>query len=111
MGDFDAKQYGERRLTATPGLKGVGFTSLGKQYNRWLYRTRKHVFIRQVRGLGLDLSAQRVLDIGSGTGFYLDLWRGLGVKELTGSDLRDDDLPKGRLSGGLSGTFPRPVLL
>lgn len=89
MSDFDPKQYWEQRLAETPGLQGVGYASLGKQYNRWLYRTRKHVFLRQLRGMGLDLAALRVLDIGSGTGFYLDLWRQLGVKELVGSDLTE----------------------
>jgi SAM-dependent methyltransferase len=44
------------------------------------------VFNRTVKPL-LDRREPRVLDIGSGTGFYVERWRELGVRTITGSDI------------------------
>ncbi len=86
---FDAKQYWEERLGTNPSLREVGYSMLGSRYNSWLYRLRKAVLRRRIAALNLDLSRTSVLDIGSGTGFYIKLWRELGVKTVSGSDLTD----------------------
>lgn len=87
MSDFDPKAYWENRLSRdfTPG--GVGYLGLGRNYNRWLYRVRRRVFLRMMRQVDMTWSACRVLDVGSGTGFYVALWRELGAQSVTGSDL------------------------
>jgi SAM-dependent methyltransferase len=84
---FEPAAYWEERLRKHPGITGVGYTSLGKYFNQWQYRVRKHVFRRLIRSLHADWQNAAVLDVGSGTGFYVDLWKDLGVKSLTGSDL------------------------
>src|SRR5215831_1703925 len=84
---FDSREYWESRLSNKWGLHGVGHISYGRPYNEWLYRVRKRVFLRHVNRLSLDLSQANVLDVGSGTGFWLDIWRSLGVNSLVGSDL------------------------
>jgi SAM-dependent methyltransferase len=84
---FDAREYWESRLASKWGLHGVGHISYGKPYNEWLYRVRKQVFLRQVNRLSINLSEANVLDVGSGTGFWLDVWRSFGVKNVVGSDL------------------------
>jgi 2-polyprenyl-3-methyl-5-hydroxy-6-metoxy-1,4-benzoquinol methylase len=82
---FDALRYWEQRLTEHYSLNGVGTIGLGESYLRWMYRVRRVVFERTVTEfLRADL---RVLDVGSGTGFYVDSWRRLGVMNLVGSDL------------------------
>ena len=86
---FDPRAYWEQRLSAEYSLQGVGYAALGLSYNRWLYRIRKRVFRRIVRPLVRDAAAARVLDVGSGTGFYVDQWRGLGVKQIVGLDITD----------------------
>jgi 2-polyprenyl-3-methyl-5-hydroxy-6-metoxy-1,4-benzoquinol methylase len=42
-----------------------------------------------VRRLLDDRAAMRVLDVGSGTGFYVDQWRDLGIKQVVGLDLTE----------------------
>ena len=86
---FDARGYWEQRLASQYTLGGVGYLGLGEGFNAWAYRVRRHVFLREVRALLPDPGAARVLDIGSGTGFYLDRWHELGVGRVTGSDLTD----------------------
>ncbi len=87
MSEFDSREYWEQRLRVNAGLDGVGYLALGQGFNRWLYKIRRHVFLRQVRALNLPFPSMNVLDVGSGTGFYVNLWCELGVRNITGSDL------------------------
>lgn len=84
---FDVRQYWERRLGEQYSLAGVGYLRLGRQYNAWMYRIRARVFSRLIRELGAPVGGQEVLDIGSGTGFYVEQWRQLGVSRVTGLDI------------------------
>ncbi|MGH2840623.1 MAG: class I SAM-dependent methyltransferase [Solirubrobacteraceae bacterium] len=89
MTALDTKQYWEDRLTREYSLGGVGWIGLGRAFNRWMYAVRGRVFARVVRA-HVPLSPQaRVLDVGSGTGFYLEAWRRLGVAAPEGSDLTE----------------------
>jgi SAM-dependent methyltransferase len=87
MHDFDAASYWEDRLRGNVSVEKVGFLGLGKNYNTWLYRVRSAVFRRTVGALNLDLPNSSVLDIGSGTGFYIRQWERFGAKEIVGLDI------------------------
>ena len=83
-----SKDYWEHRLKSNYGLHGTGFIGRGRHYNNWMYKVRKTVFLSRMKThLQIDFSKCSVLDIGSGTGFYIDLWKRLGVKKITGSDI------------------------
>jgi SAM-dependent methyltransferase len=84
---FDAAAYWENRLSGEFELGDVGFLGLGEAWNQWAYAVRRRIFRRHVRRLRRDWSAARVLDVGSGTGFYVENWLELGVRELTASDI------------------------
>jgi len=84
--NLDPQHYWERRLANDFTLASTGYQGLGHGFNRWSYRVQRHVFSRTVTSL-LDGGNDRVLDIGSGTGFYVDLWRKLGARAITGSDI------------------------
>lgn len=83
----DRQQYWERRLRDHAGLAGVGYLGKGRRYNQWMYRVKGAVLARAVHALGLDLGAMNVLDIGSGTGFFVDKWQQLGAKTVVGTDI------------------------
>lgn len=89
MSGFNPRGYWETRLAQNPGLAGVGFIGLGRYYNQWLYRVRRYVLTRQVRALPLDLQTATILDVGSGTGFYVDAWKRLGAPRVIGCDITD----------------------
>jgi SAM-dependent methyltransferase len=80
-------EYWEDRLAKQFELEGVGFLGLGRQYNAWLYRVRSCVFRQAVKTYQTDLHHASVLDVGAGTGFYVDKWKALGVRSLVGIDL------------------------
>jgi SAM-dependent methyltransferase len=86
---LDATRYWEDRHASEESLDTVGWTGLGRGFNGRMYEVRRHVFRRVVSArvaLGGD---PRVLDIGSGTGFYLDIWREHGVRRVEGSDVSE----------------------
>jgi len=89
MTDFDPRNYWEQTLGANFDVRGVGYGSLGLQYNIWLYRLRKVIFRRLLRVARIDAKSARVLDVGCGTGFYIDRWQQAGVRALTGLDLTE----------------------
>ena len=87
---FDNKRYWEDRLREHYSLAGVGYLRLGRRYNEWMYRVRGQVFDRVIAGLGVgDWGlGKKVLDVGAGTGFYVDRWLRLGAT-VTGLDLTE----------------------
>lgn len=89
MSDFDPAAYWERRLRRHAGLDGVGYIGLGGPYNNWLYRVRRRVFRRLMRGIDANLAAAEILDIGCGTGFYVERWKEQGATRITGIDLTE----------------------
>lgn len=89
MATFNAESYWHNRLSRTPGLEGVGFVGLGRFYNDWLYVVQRRVFLRQVKTLRLNWAKTNVLDVGSGTGFYIRLWKSVGVRSITATDITE----------------------
>ena len=64
------KEYWESRLSKDYSLGGVGYFAIGKEYNYWIYRMRKRQFNKLLKRFRIPSSAS-CLDIGSGTGFYI----------------------------------------
>ncbi len=90
---FDNRRYWESRLREHYSLAGVGYLRLGRRFNEWMYRVRGEVFDRVVQAAGSRQQAagwrgSKVLDVGAGTGFYVDRWLRLGA-EVTGLDLTE----------------------
>jgi 2-polyprenyl-3-methyl-5-hydroxy-6-metoxy-1,4-benzoquinol methylase len=79
--------YWEERLRRNWSLGGVGYLGYGAPYNKWLYAVRKRVVRRCISELPVNMSSANVLDIGSGTGFWLEVWRDLGARSITGTDI------------------------
>ena len=95
----EIRDFWEHRLEGDWTESGVGYRALGRPFNTWMYRVREEVFLREVGRLGPR--GARVLDAGSGTGFYVDLWERLGAGEITGCDMTDAAVER------LRGRFPR----
>jgi SAM-dependent methyltransferase len=89
MSQFDPADYWENRLDADFALRSVGRINWGPYFNWWAYRIRRMVFTRLVRSLGIDFQSVDALDVGTGTGFYIDCWRQQGVRSVTGADITD----------------------
>lgn len=86
MATFDAEQYWESRLQKHYDLVGVGDISLSPTYNKWSYKVTRKILLRLCKKHSAGKANKQVLDIGSGTGFVVDVWKELG-KEVTGIDI------------------------
>lgn len=83
------RKFWEQRLAEDWTASGVGYRALGRPFNRWMYRVRREVFLREAGALDFDPGTARVLDVGSGTGRYVHHWQELGVEDVTGCDLTE----------------------
>jgi SAM-dependent methyltransferase len=86
--DADLRLFWEQRLGTDWTESGVGYHALGRAFNAWMYRVRRAVFAREVARLDIGPSSS-VLDVGSGTGFYVQCWQDAGVGEIVGCDLAE----------------------
>ncbi|WP_028650086.1 bifunctional 2-polyprenyl-6-hydroxyphenol methylase/3-demethylubiquinol 3-O-methyltransferase UbiG [Nocardiopsis sp. CNT312] len=94
----ELRDFWERRLEGDWTESGVGYRALGRPFNRWMYRVREEVFLREAARLAPR--GHSVLDVGSGTGFYIRLWERLGAGDITGCDMTDAAVAR------LRGRFP-----
>jgi SAM-dependent methyltransferase len=86
---FDTKDYWEKRFASSTDLSTVGYAGLGKPFNQWMYRLRRRVFLRTVTPLAADVDLNTVLDVGSGSGFYIDRWHELRAGDIRACDITD----------------------
>jgi len=74
---YEAATYWEDRLSSDYSLTGVGHKSFSTYYNRWLYKRKRKTIEVALRGFGLK--GKNVLDIGSGTGFFVKWYLAQGA--------------------------------
>lgn len=87
MTTFNPQAYWENRLQKSFNLHGVGDIGLGVNYNNALYAVRKFAFHKLMKRLKINFTDKKVMDIGSGTGFYIERWKELNVKSIHGTDI------------------------
>ena len=87
--NFDPKQYWEERLKKHCDLEGVGCIGRSATLNQFLYRAKTRAMNRALSRLPLALASSnlRMLDIGAGTGFWIDYFLTKGVNSITGIDI------------------------
>jgi 2-polyprenyl-3-methyl-5-hydroxy-6-metoxy-1,4-benzoquinol methylase len=87
--NFAPKQYWEERLKKHCDLEGVGCEGRSVTLNQFLYRAKTRTMNRALNKLHLALSSSnlRMLDIGTGTGFWIDYFLPKGIKSITAVDI------------------------
>src|SRR3989338_5651039 len=85
--NFDPKTYWENRLSGEFSIVGIGYNTLGMAFNKWLVRACEDNFIKIKEDFNLDLSNNSILDIGCGTGVYINLYLKNGASDVTGLDI------------------------
>ncbi len=86
MSTYEPGGYWENLLGSTFDESGVGYPELARSLNVAMYRTLESAVAYALEAAGVQ-SPQRVLDVGSGTGVWIDFWRRRGATEITGVDL------------------------
>jgi SAM-dependent methyltransferase len=97
---YDPASFWEGRLRTEFDLTGVGYRRIGKPFNKALYRQREIVLGRVIKRTGIDPRGVRIVELGPGTGFYVELWRRWGAAGLVGLDITEVATER------LAATFP-----
>ena len=100
MKTYNPEKYWDGRFRKGFNLEAVGFDSFGKSFNRQQYRMKRKVLEKIVTSHIKCLGNRHVLDIGCGTGFYVDAWKEWGIKNLVGIDIASQGIKR------LSKRFP-----
>lgn len=74
---YEPRQYWNRRLAESFNLRGVGNIGFSEGYNKWLYRRKERCIEASLRDV--TITDRRVLDIGCGTGFFVQWYRERGA--------------------------------
>ena len=87
---YDAERYwGDRFRARGRALRAAGDEGLSEGENQREYARAAEVFLRACESAELHLPKARVLEIGSGTGFYTHVLREQGVQDYTAIDVTD----------------------
>ncbi len=80
-------EFWDGRLRHHFDMIGVGYSRLGKPFNLALYRQRLVVLGRTLGRFKIRPAGADVVELGPGTGFYIDEWKRLGIGSLLGLDI------------------------
>jgi SAM-dependent methyltransferase len=87
MASYEPGEFWEGVLSSRGGLTGVGHGGYGPRYNRHLYAVKERAVRSALAKNGIDLRGKRVLDVGSGVGYFTNVARQLGRGSYTGFDI------------------------
>ncbi len=89
---FNMQDYWAHRLENDFSLSSIGYKGLGIKYNIWLYRKRAKVLNNVIKDY-LNISENtRIIELGVGSGFYINLWQKKGVKKFIGVDITEQSV-------------------
>jgi 2-polyprenyl-3-methyl-5-hydroxy-6-metoxy-1,4-benzoquinol methylase len=85
--NFNNKEYWENRLHSNLTLQGTGHRGFDLEYNRWMYKAQRECMDEILQKHNIDVAGKNVLDIGSGSGFYVEYFLDHGASSITGVDI------------------------
>lgn len=85
--NYKPKDYWERRLEGQPDLRGVGCIGFNENYNNYLYSLKISALENVLNKYPIIIKGKSILDVGCGTGFFVDYYNKKGAKKITGVDI------------------------
>jgi SAM-dependent methyltransferase len=85
--EYVPKEYWDNRLKQRWNLTGVGYGGYSARYNKWLYRFQEHSLARALDHAGVEVEGRRVLDIGSGIGYWVRWYYSQRAASVTSVDI------------------------
>lgn len=86
---LDTQRFWEDRLRTNPNLRGTGHRAFDLNYNQWLYQAQWDSLDLLFGKHQVKLQGRSVLDVGSGTGFYLGYYIEHGAEPIYGLDITE----------------------
>ncbi|MBU0711646.1 MAG: methyltransferase domain-containing protein [Bacteroidota bacterium] len=95
-----SKDYWSKRYTKDFSFRSSAHLSFSYEYNQYVYRAYIRTLELLMQNNKIFLNDKHILDIGSGTGYYVDYYKINGVSSLIGTDITDISVTN------LTKTFP-----
>ena len=89
--EFQSQAYWEDRIAKNPNLLGTGHRAFSLDYNRWLYQAQVDCLDMLLGSQKILVQGQSVLDVGSGTGFFVDYYQQREA-QVTGLDIAESSV-------------------
>lgn len=86
---FDPGAYWKERLGGRFDLTGVGYRRRSRAFNRWVYRARTELLDELFEQYGWPFKGRAILDIGCGTGYFIDHWLQRKAGKVEGIDVTE----------------------
>jgi len=86
---YQVKDYWEQRFKARFSLAGTGHSGFSENYNRYMYKLKKRALDDAILHFGIEVQERKILDIGSGTGFFVDYYLQKKAHAVVGIDITD----------------------
>jgi SAM-dependent methyltransferase len=83
------RDYWENRLARDPNLRGTGHRAFSLDYNKKLYQAQKDCLNLMLAKHQVDLRGKKVLDVGSGIGYYIHFFKAANVAQVVGIDITE----------------------
>ena len=83
----DIRQYWEQRFSGRFDIGSSGHISFNYRYNSYVYRAYVRALRKALREFNIQVAGNRILDLGSGTGFWIDFYSHMHPKAITGIDI------------------------
>src|SRR3972149_6487876 len=83
---YEPKSYWEERLRQSFSLKHTGHIGFSLVYNKWSYKAKARVLENALSGLNINCKGKAVLDVGCGTGFWVEFYKSNGAATRVGVD-------------------------
>jgi SAM-dependent methyltransferase len=86
---YKPREYWETRLSRDFSLGATGHIGFSRYYNRFMYKLKAHVLEEALKRHKIKVKGSSVLDIGAGTGFFVDQYIKKQAGAVTGIDFAE----------------------
>jgi len=86
---IDLRKYWDDRLASNLNLKGTGHRAFSLGYNQILYQAQADCLTSLLNKWRVNLAHKWILDVGCGTGFYVDYYMKRGAERVYGIDISE----------------------
>lgn len=84
---MESRDYWEDRLGRHPDLTGTGHRAFDARYNAWIYRALRDALDDALAAHRVEVAGRSILDVGSGTGYWLGVLQALRPDRLAAVEL------------------------
>jgi 2-polyprenyl-3-methyl-5-hydroxy-6-metoxy-1,4-benzoquinol methylase len=89
---FSPRTYWETRLKERFDLTGAGFRRKSAAFNRWVYKVRTEALHELFRKYDWPVKSCAVLDVGCGTGYFIEYWLNRKAHPVVGIDIAETSI-------------------